>query len=121
MMQDAVVRVGEIKYESKSRKFAFISNRFAWESQEENERRRSGLHFENVLRAQRQGFAQSAADTVLSLLSIGFQETTSPSGMITLTFSAGHAIQLEVEYLDCSLRDLGPAWSTASKPHHPDE
>ena len=117
-MQDAVLRVGDIKYASRQRKFACVANRFAWDSQPANERRRAGLHFENVLKVQRKGFTQSAADTILSLLAISFAETDAPSGTVTLTFSAGHTIQLTVEYLDCTMRDLGPAWGTEHTPQH---
>jgi hypothetical protein len=95
-MQDAVLRVGDITYASRQRKFACVANRFAWDSQPANERRRSGLHFENVMKVQRKGFDQSSADTILSLLSITFKETDAPSGTVTLTFSAGHTIQHEI-------------------------
>lgn len=118
MMQDALARVGDMSYDAKRRKFAIVSNRFAWDSKAANERRRAGLHFDHVLKAARKGFQQSAPDTILSLLSITFIESKAPSGKIQLTFSAGHSILLDVEYIDCSLRDLGPVWGTENKPKH---
>jgi hypothetical protein len=117
-MQDALVKVRDITYAPKTRKFACVANRFAWDSKVENERRRTGLHFENVLKVRRKGFTQADGDVVLSLLSITFSEIDAPSGIVTLTFSAGHVIELAVEYLDCALRDLGPAWRTEFRPDH---
>lgn len=117
-MQDAVVKLRDISFDARRRKFAIVCNRFNWESQDKDERRRTGLHFENVLSVKRKGFTQNDGDVILSLLSISFKETETPSGNVTLAFSAGHTIQLSVEYLDCALRDLGPAWSTEHRPKH---
>jgi hypothetical protein len=117
-MQDALVRVADIRFDAKQRKFALLANRFAWEAQPSNERRRTGLHFENVLAASRKGFKQSASGVILSLLAISFTETDAPAGDVLLTFSGGHEIRLKVEYLDCMLRDLGAAWSADTKPDH---
>jgi hypothetical protein len=117
-MQDALVRVADIKFDSKQRKFALLANRFAWEAQPSNERHRTGLHFENVLGASRKGFKQSASGVILSLLAISFTEIDAPAGEVALTFSGGHEIKLKVEYLDCMLRDLGAAWSADNKPDH---
>jgi hypothetical protein len=117
-MQDALIRAGDIKYDGKRRQFALAANRFAWDAKPQTERRRSGLHFENVTRAQRKGFQSTSPDSILSLLSVSFQETNTPSGTVTLVFSANHTVLLDVEYLDCALRDLGPAWRSENTPSH---
>ena len=117
-MQDALIKVSNITYDPKKRLFAMAANRFAWDAQPARERRRSGLHFEHVLRVRRRGFSQSQGSTILSLLAITFTETDAPQGLVELAFSAGHSIQLEVEYLDCAMRDLGPAWPSPSTPAH---
>jgi hypothetical protein len=41
-----------------------------------------------------------------------------PSGVITLTFSGGATLRLEVECLEAELADLGPAWTTTCCPMH---
>ncbi len=117
-MQDALVRVADIRFDQRQRKFAFVANRFAWDVEQGNERHRTGLHFDHVLSASRKGFTQSARDVILSLLAITYKETDTPAGEVTLHFSAGHRILLKVEYLDCTLRDLGGAWATEHKPRH---
>jgi hypothetical protein len=117
-MQDALIRVSDILFKRKSRQFAFVANRFAWEAAPAAERRRTGLHFENVTHAQRKGFSEGDSGLILYLLSMTFTETDAPRGRVELTFSASHSIQLDVEYLDCTLRDLGPAWSASGMPDH---
>ena len=119
-MQDALLRLADIRYLSKTRQFAFVANRFAWEQQPSSERRRTGLHFEHVTGVKQQGIQGLKGDAILSLLSISFEPRNEPSGTVLLTFSAGCTIRLDVEYLDLKLKDLGGAWATDLKPHHGD-
>ena len=119
-MQDALVRLADIRYLAKPRQFALVANRFAWEQQPKSERRRAGLHFEHVLSVKQQGIVEQARDAVLSLLAISFEPGPEPSGTVVLTFSANCTIRLNVEYLDLQLKDLGGAWATDLKPHHGD-
>ena len=55
-------------------------------------------------------------DQVLNLLAVVFEETDPPAGVVTLTFSGGAALRLEVECLEAELADLGPAWVTECLP-----
>lgn len=119
-MQDALVRLADIRYLAKPRQFAIVANRFAWEQQPKSERRRSGLHFEHVLNVKQQGIVEQAKDAVLSLLAISFEPGPEPSGTVVLTFSANCTIRLNVEYLDLQLKDLSGAWTTDFTPHHGD-
>ena len=119
-MQDALVRLADIRYLAKTRQFALVANRFAWEQQPNSERHRTGLHFEHVLSVKQQGIQSLGGDTVLSLLSISFESGQNPSGTVVLTFSADYTIKLGVEYLDLRLKDLGGAWATERTPHHGD-
>ena len=117
-MQDALVRLSDFRYLSRPRKFAFVANRFAWEQQPRQERRRTGLHFQHVLSVKQLGIRDMGPDQVLSLLSIGFEPGASPSGTVSLTFAGGFDIRLEVECIDAQLRDLGAAWTTENTPSH---
>ena len=119
-MQDALVRLADIRYLAKTRQFAFVANRFAWEQQPNSERHRTGLHFEHVLGVKQQGIQGLGENTILSLLAISFEPGQSPSGTVVLTFSVDCTIRLGVEYLDLQLKDLGGAWATAVTPHHGD-
>lgn len=120
LMQDAVVRLGDITYLPSQRRFALVGSRFDWLSAEGRklERRQSGMHFDNVLTVSRLGLDPSRADDMLNLLGILFEETQAPAGRVTFTFSGGGTIRLEVECVEAQMRDLGMRWKTRRKPGH---
>ncbi|HHK74103.1 MAG TPA: DUF2948 family protein, partial [Rhizobiales bacterium] len=78
----------------------------------------SALQFDHVEAVKSFNIRQQAKAAVLSLLSIGFEVTDAPSGQITLVFSGGGAVRLDVECIEGRLRDLGPQWKTGSRPWH---
>ena len=120
-LQDAVLKVGDLSYLRKVRKFALVANRFVWEHgrrPEHFERRQTGLHFNRVNKVTAQYIHRDDNEAVLSLLSIGFEEGEAPSGAIVLNFSGGGSIRLEVECIEARLSDLGPAWATERIPQH---
>lgn len=119
-LQDAVLKVGDMAWLPSQHRFALVVNRFDWESAGQNQlrRRRTGLHFDRVLRVRRSKLRTDAPDAVLNLLAVTFEEGEAPSGHVTLVFSGGAAVQLEVECLEAQMRDMGPVWETASRPVH---
>ncbi len=120
-LQDAVTQVRDLVFLPHARRFAMVVNRFRWEGEGKSathERARCGLHFESVLAARVRGIAKDRPDGVLNLLSIRFDEFEAPSGIVTLTFSGGGEIRLEVEALEASLSDLGLVWDTPNLPQH---
>ena len=126
-LQDAVLKVGDIAYLPRERRFAAIGNRFDWadalkggnSGSQEYIRRRSALRFERVLGAQLQGIDTERKDAVLSLLAISFEPSEAPEGNITLHFADGGAIRLQVECIEAELKDLGPVWRVETMPKHP--
>ena len=63
------------------------------------------------------GIDPSQKDTALSLLTLTFEPEAEPSGFVTLHFSGGGAVRLEVECIEAALEDLGAAWATrANRP-----
>ena len=119
-LQDAVVKIADIAWLPREKRFALVCNRFDWAGagQGLRRRRRTGLHFDRVLRVRQSRVRAGAEDAVLNLLAVTFTAGDAPSGEVTLVFSGGDAIRLEVECLECQLRDLGPIWETASAPAH---
>ena len=117
-MQDALLLVGDMTFNAKRKQFALVANRFAWDEEETRQRRRSGLHFDRVLAVKHLNIRTPEKDAVLSLLAIGFEEGDQPSGSIVLTFSGGGSIRLQVECIEVSMKDLGPAWETRHTPVH---
>lgn len=122
-LQDAVLQVRDLAFLPSTRRFACVVNRFRWEGEGSgrrvsHERVRSGLHFENVLAARARNIAQDKPEGVLNLLAIRFDELNAPSGLVTLVFSGGGELRLEVEALEAHLSDLGLVWETPNKPDH---
>jgi hypothetical protein len=127
-LQDAVLKIGDMAYQPKARRFAAVARRFDWEKahadgkgREAFERRQAALRFERVIAAKLMNVPIGAKDEVLSLLALTFEEGAAPSGVVTLTFSGRAAIRLEVECIEAELRDLGPVWRTKRKPEHKGE
>jgi len=117
-MQDSLLKREDLRFDQKRRRFALVANRFAWDALPEKQRRRSGLHFDDVDAAQAVGLNTLPADAVLSLLAISFDASTEMSGTILLSFSMGVRIRLKVACINASLADLGGAWEASLTPSH---
>ena len=121
-VQDAVVKVADVLWRPQEKRLVVALNRFDWEGAQSAppafRRRRSALRFERVLSCKCKHVNQAGKDAVLNLLAVEFAESEAPSGVVTLIFSGGAALRLEVECLEAELADLGPAWTTAACPIH---
>lgn len=122
-LQDAVVKSSEILWRPQEHRLVVALNRFDWEGAQSGEpefrRRRAALRFERVRTCKARGL-DPQQEAVLNLLSVEFNEADPPAGAVTLTFSGGAVIRLEVECLEAELADLGPTWTTAACPAHAD-
>ena len=122
-LQDAVVKVSDIVWLPKEKRLVVGLNRFDWEATLDPDpkyrRRRAALRFERVLACKCRHVTPAAKDTVLNLLAVEFDEKDAPAGIVTLIFSGGAALRLEVECLETELADLGAAWTTTACPGHP--
>jgi hypothetical protein len=123
--QDAVLKVADMTWLPKEKRFVLAMNRFVWEKaakgswrKRQYERRRSCLHFDRVEAVQSTGLDRDAKETVLELLAIRYEPGAIPSGDVLLDFAGGASIRLSVECLEAQLADLGPAWSAAHAPRH---
>ena len=123
-LQDAVLKVADLDYRPREKRFLVSLNRFVWENSENGkrqksyERRRAVLHFERVLAVKAAGVDRQKKDEVLSLLTISFMAGEAPAGTVELVFAGGAALRLDVECIEAQLSDLGAAWETGSKPEH---
>lgn len=124
-VQDAVVKVADVIWRPQEKRLVIGLNRFDWESAQDlhpdYRRRRSALRFERVLACKCRSVNPAGKDAVLNLLAVEFEETDAPAGAVTLTFSGGAALRLDVECLEAELADLGPVWAAAGCPAHPVE
>ncbi|MEJ2374600.1 MAG: DUF2948 family protein [Pseudolabrys sp.] len=121
-VQDAIVKTGEVLWRPQEKRVVVALSRFDWEGAQngdpEYHRRRAALRFERVLACKCRDIDPAGKDVVLNLLAVEFAETDAPSGVVTLVFSGGKALRLEVECLEAELADLGPSWSAAGCPAH---
>jgi hypothetical protein len=120
-LQDAVLKVADFVYLPAEKRFALAARRFDWEGAQHGHRRRrlAALHFERVSSVRSSKLDVKATDQVLSLLAITFATTDDPAGTVTLNFSDGAAIRLEVECIEVQMKDLGPVWEAVATPEHP--
>jgi hypothetical protein len=121
-VQDAVVRVVDMGYARRDRRFALLMNRYDWTSsapRSKGLRKRAGLHFDRVNHVAYAGFDPGAPEGVLELLAITFTPAADGvSGSVELTFAGGGTVRLQVECLEARLGDLGAAWAASAKPAH---
>ena len=123
-LQDAVVNAADIHWRPAEHRVVLALNRFDWEATQDAapdyRRRRSALRFDRVLGLKCRNVQACDQDVVLNLLAVEFAETSTPAGVVTLVFSGGKALRLEVECLEAELVDLGPVWAACACPQHID-
>jgi len=125
-VQDALVRVGDIFWHARDRRFVMALSRFDWMSaadatsgaKPDYRRCRTALRFERVLACRCRNLDQASKDVRLNLLAVEFTENDSPGGVVSLIFSGGGVIRLDVECLEAELADLGEVSMAALCPDH---
>ena len=129
LLQDAVFPVTEMRYDRRRRRFAILLNRFRWEDRPAAERRGRGyervralLVIDDVLAAATDGVDRGDRDTVLSLLSLGFEPGADGTGRLVLTLAGDGAVALDVECLEVTVKDVTRPHLAPSQraPSHPD-
>jgi len=122
-LQDAEVKVADVHWRPQEKRLVLGLDRFDWQawnaSSPEMRRRRSALRFDRVLCCKCRQVAPDRKDKVLNLLAIEFEGTDTPAGVVTLVFSGGPVLRLEVECLEVELVDLGPAKVAEARPANP--
>lgn len=125
-LQDAMVKVADIFWRPGERRFVMALSRFDWagaadarpDGNADYRRCRTALRFDRVNGCKCRNLDQSKKDARLNLLAVEFSETDPPSGVVTLTFSGGGVIRLDVECLEAELADLGEVAPTPLCPDH---
>jgi hypothetical protein len=129
-VQDALVKAADVRWQPRERRFVMALDRFDWVSAagaadasagagcRDYRRCRTALRFERVNACKCRGLDPANKDALLNLLAVEFAKSDSPSGTVTLTFSGGGVIRLEVECLEAELADLGEVYAAAGCPNH---
>lgn len=129
LIQDAVFPLTEMKWQRRQRRFVILLNRFRWEDRVEAESRGRGyertqslLIIDDSLRVATQGLDLTDRDTVLSVLSLGFEPGEDGTGRLLLTLAGDGAVAIDVEAINVTLRDVTRPYLAPSgkAPAHPD-
>lgn len=122
LLQDAVLAVSDMRYVAKRREFGLLLNRFRWEDKPAAERAgrpyervRCLLVFNDVLGVRSQGVDAQDSDTILSLLSVSFVPGEDGMGRVILTLAGDGAVELEVEALNATARDVTRPYAAPSR------
>lgn len=121
LLQDAVLRVGDMAYDKAGRHFTLRLNRFCHEAGGSTPLRApSVLRISCVTRVQTRHLDLARRQQVLSLLDLEAQVLDAPGCALTLRF-AGDArpdIRIEAECIDVLLMDLAAPRRAKSSPNH---
>ena len=120
-LQDALLPLTSMVYDSKNATFTMLANRFCWEHpaiDHEGEpmyhRVHSSLCFKNVEKINHRGFQRKGKTRIVNLLAL----QATPSHAIHLICSGDNEIRIETKDIHCHLGDLHHPWPTRKKPTH---
>ena len=118
-LQDAVAKIGDIRWDASARTLTLACNRFRWEGAgQKGQRVRSALQLGDVTGVQARKLRRDAKQAVVELLSVAFEPGEAPGGAVLLTFAGGGDLKVSVDCLDVILADVSEPWSTPRKPGH---
>lgn len=120
--QDAIIRVGDIKFDKAAQTLTLMLSRFKQEKRtaKTGERIKSGLRFNNILGLQSMGIERADPEAFTVLLSVEFTTTKpKPTGELSLIFSGGGQLKAKAECLEAHLVDFANPRETTSLPLHP--
>lgn len=122
-LQDAELKIADMVFLPRERRFAFAVDRFDWERrtlENKNCRRRTAVHFDGVTRVSSRGVPVEDRTALINLLALAFEPAEAPGGVVHLMIDGGGMIRLEVECLEAAMKDLGPTWDCGCCPSHPE-
>ena len=113
LVQDAVLPVTEIRWQSSQRRLGLLVNRLRREDRAAQhqstrpvERVQSVLTIENVQSVASQGVNRQDKDLVLQVLSLTWEPGEDAAGHVVLTLAGDGALRAQVEALEVGLRDV---------------
>lgn len=111
LVQDAIVRAGDVAWDRRGRRLVLIASRYRWEAGDKT-RVRTALRIGSVLAVQQIRWPRDP-DTILDLLAIAGSDDA-----MTLAFAGGTSLRARVECIDMVLEDLSLAWGVRHVPGH---
>lgn len=121
MLQDAIVKVGDIAFLKEERRFAFVANRFMWEAKRglfsQGQRVRAGVHFDDVQTVRARAVKMTNKEALLDILSLEW-DGSEDGGTITINLAGGGLIALDVGAINVTVKDISEPWRARRKPDH---
>ena len=120
-LQDAVAKVGEIRFDPRARTLTLACNRFRWEAQAKRsgERVRSALQLGGVTAVRSRRVRLDAPAAVVSILAVAWEPAAEPpGGALVITLAGGGELRAEAEVLDAALADVSDPWPARRAPAH---
>jgi len=124
LLQDSLVSNADIYFERTQKTFAFIANRFCWErvSRKKTDfsyyRVLSGVNIQNVISVKQKNLIQKKNNETALFYNLLTIEYDSVSNEITLIFSQGISVKLNISKLNLFIRDLNEPYPTKQIPEH---
>lgn len=121
-LQDSILRMRDVSYDPRARRFTAVVSRFRWESakgQGPYQRIRAALSVDGVEAVRSRKVRLDAPDSLAYLLAMRFESGAEPpAGQMRLVLAGGGEIALECECVDALLVDFGEPWLTRRRPQH---
>ena len=120
-LQDAVLRVGDLRWMKAAGKLALVANRFDHFASTggAGERRQCGIQVSRVRQVTARNIAMHDKAALVCLLAMTFKPgAEAPEGVIELSFAGGGAVRVEVECIEVAMADLSRPWPARARPDH---
>ncbi len=120
-LQDAVLRVGDLRWMKSAGKLALVANRFDHfgDKAGSGERRQCGIQISRVRHVAARNITMNDKTAIVSLLAMTFQPgKEAPEGVIEMLFAGGGAVRVEVECIEVAMADLSQPWRARARPDH---
>ena len=127
LCQDSIIKVANIKWAKKSKRFYLLINRFCWELNDLSKKKSSNMlrinsliSFNSVLSVKSAGIQQNNNSDITSLLTINYNFFNFEKQAIDLIFSGNSQITLNIECIDVFLKDISDPFEsiTSKQPKH---
>lgn len=120
-IQDGLMTMSTLQVDARGRRLTAPMTRFRWERARRSgarERVAAALQIGGVLGIRSTELARDD-DTPRPILNISFMpDDAPPSGVLTMNFAGGGALEVRVECLDVMIADVSHPWPTRRKPNH---
>ena len=121
LCQDSIIKVSNIKWAKKSRRFNLLLTRLCWEGNSSSKEKKTNfnrvnsiLSFDSVLSVKTKGIDQSRSNLITSLLTLSYHSLSFDKQFIDLIFSGDAQITLHIECIDALLKDISEPFESSS-------